>query len=318
VIARWWHGPKRGGELWHKDRWVRSFDNTKIRYTLLGRVGKDDAPTVVLCAGFVCPDTYWKYLVPALCDSHRVLVWNYRGIGVSELPRPPGFHAYAIADEDLTIEANARDLEIVMHDAGIERATLIGHSMGVQVVLEAYRRYPNRVDAMVCIAGPYRTPLRTFYRTDLSARLMPIALPLLHALPRVTLLGWRALLRNPFTYPAGVHIARAIGPRASREDMEGYFEHLSMLDPLIAAKMVRGMHAHSAEDVLAKIDVPVLILHGTADPFTPLSIAQEMAAEIPNAKLVVYEGGAHTLPIEYHEEIGAEVNAFLTKALTRS
>jgi pimeloyl-ACP methyl ester carboxylesterase len=315
LIARWWHGPKKAGELWHKDRWVRSFDSTKIRYTSLG---PRDAPAVALCAGFVCPDTYWKYIVPALTDRFRVLVWNYRGIGVSELPRAPGFHAYAIADEDLTIEANARDLECVLDHAGIDHAALVGHSMGVQVVLESYRRFPHRVDAMVCIAGPYRTPLRTFYRTDLSARLAPVALPLMHLLPRVTLLGWRALLRNPLAYPVGVLLARAIGPRAKREDMQGYFEHLSMLDPLILAKMVRGMHAHSAEDVLAKIDVPVLILHGTADPFTPLSIAKEMEREIRSAKLVAYEGGAHTLPIEFRDEVGAEVRAFLAGALTRS
>ena len=315
MIARWWHGPKKAGELWHKDRWVRSFDHTKIRYTLLG---PPDAPVVALCAGFVCPDTYWKYLVPALTDDFRVLVWNYRGIGVSELPRAPGFHAYAVGDEDLTIEANARDLECVLDDAGIERAALVGHSMGVQVVLESYRRMPERIGAMVCIAGPYRTPLRTFYRTDLSARLAPVALPLLHLLPRVTLLGWRALFRNPLAYPVGVSLARAIGPRAKREDMQGYFEHLSMLDPLILAKMVRGMHAHTAEDVLAKIDVPVLILHGTSDPFTPLSIAQEMADEIPGAKLVTFDGGAHTLPIEFRDEVAAEAHNFLAEVLSRS
>ena len=94
--------------------------------------------------------------------------------------------------------------------------------------------------------------------------------------------------------------------------MKGYFEHVSMMDPLIAAKMVRGMHAHSAEELLPKIDVPVLILHGTSDPFTPLEVAQDMEREIPGAELVVYEGGAHTLPIEYGEDIGRRVNAFLS------
>src|SRR5688572_27538089 len=107
-LHRWWYGPKTAGQIWEKDRCVTSYDGTEIRYALRGPA---DAPVVALCAGFVCPDTYWRYLVPELETDHRVLVWNYRGIGVSGLPREPGFCARDIADDDLSIEANARDLE---------------------------------------------------------------------------------------------------------------------------------------------------------------------------------------------------------------
>lgn len=313
MISRWWWGPKTGGQIWRKDRWVRSYDGTKIRYTLLG---DPSAPVVTLCAGWLCPDTYWKYLAPALEPHFRVLVWNYRGIGVSDLPRNPGFHAYAIDDSELSIEANARDLSCVLDHAGIERTALVGHSMGVQVILEGFRQFPERVAALVAIAGPYRTPLRTFYGTDISARLAPLALPLLHALPRVTLLAWRALMLNPLNTVLGQRIARVIGPRTNAEDMRGYFEHLSMIDPLIATKMIRGMHNNSAGDLLPKIDVPVLIVHGSADPFTPLVVAEDMAREIGSAKLVVIDGAAHTLPIEYPSEVGAEVSSFLEGALS--
>jgi pimeloyl-ACP methyl ester carboxylesterase len=183
--------------------------------------------------------------------------------------------------------------------------------MGCQVVFEAYRQRPDRSTALVLLAGPHRSPLRTFYGTDLAARLAPLALPFVHLLPRTTLLAWRALLGGPLSYPVGVHVLRAIGPRASAEDMRGYFEHLSTLDPLIVAKMVRGMHDHDASDLLAKIDVPVLVIQGNADPFTPLSAAQAMAAEIPNARLVEIDGGSHTLPLEFPAEVGAEVRRFL-------
>lgn len=276
------------------------------------------APLVALCAGFLCPDTYWRYLVPALENDYRVLVWNYRGIGVSDLPRWPGFHALAISPEELGIEANARDLELILDVEGITRAVAVGHSMGVQVILESYRRFPERIAGLVSIAGPYRTPLRTFYGTDLSARLVPFALPLLHALPRVTLLAWRGLVHNPLAYPVGRHVARAIGPRTRSEDMTGYFDHVSMIDPLIAAKMIKAMHDHSAEDILEKIAVPVLIIHGTADPFTPLEVAEVMDECIPDARLVVLPGGAHTLPLEYPEEIAAEVRTFLAARLSSS
>jgi pimeloyl-ACP methyl ester carboxylesterase len=313
VISRWWWGPKTGGEIWPKDRWIRSFDGTKICYTVLG---PQNAPVVTFCAGFLCPDTYWRHIVPPLAEKYRVIVWNYRGIGASELPRNPGFHAYAIADDDLGIEANARDLWVILEKESIERTVLVGHSMGCQVALESYRQFPERIAAMALIAGPYNTPFRTFYGTDLSGRLLPVALPLLHLLPRVTLLAWRLMLHNPASFPIGQKVLRAIGPKAKAEDMRGYFDHVSMTDPLIAAKMVRAMHEHTAEDVLERIEVPVLIVHGTADPFTPLQIANEMAERIPDAKLVPIEGGAHTLPIEYPDEITTELVPFVESVLT--
>ena len=317
MLARWWYGPKTAGQLWHKDRHVASYDGTEIRYTLIGPPDvRKDAPVVALCAGFVCPDTYWRYLVPALRDDYRVLVWNYRGMGVSGLPRNPGYHAYAIKDEELSIEANARDLFAVLDDAGIDHAVLAGHSMGVQVILEAYRQEPGRIDALIALAGPYRTPLRTFYGTDLAARVAPVALPLMHALPRASLLLWRAIVNNTLTYPAAVHVAKAVGPRAKAVDMAGYFEYVSLLDPLLLAKMIRGMHNNDASDLLPNVKVPVLIVHGTKDPFTPLVVAEEMAAAIPDATLVVIENAAHTMPIEYPAEVAGEVRTFLQRVLT--
>ena len=315
MIGRWLWGPKVGGQVWPKDRHVPSFDGTQIRYTLLG---PRDAPVVSLCAGFLCPDTYWMHIAPRLTDRFRVLVWNYRGVGVTELPRRPGFHAVRVRNKDLTIEANARDLRAILDIEDVGRTVVVGHSMGTQTALEAYEQEPARVAGIVSIAGAYTSPLRTFYGTDIGARLAPVGLPLLHALPRVTLLAWRALLMSPVAFPLGRHVLRAIGPGAEREDMLGYFDHLSRSDPLIAAKMIRGMHGHSAEDLLAKIDVPVLILHGTADPFTPPDVARQMAEAIPDAELVLLEGGSHTLPIERPDEIVASLRPFLERALTPS
>lgn len=313
MLGRWWWRPKTEGQLWPKDRSIRSFDGTKIRYTILGPAS---APVVTMCAGFLCPDTYWKYLVPGLTPTYRVLVWNYRGVGVSDLPRDPGFHALGVRPEELSIEANARDLGVIWEEEGIERTVLVGHSMGTQTTLEAYRRYPERVAALVSLAGPYRSPLRTFYGTDLAARSAPVALPLLHVFPRVTLLLWRALIRSPLAYPAGRHLLRAAGPKARPEDMRGYFAHLSMSDPLIAEKMILGMHAHDGEELLGEIDVPVLVLHGTRDPFTPPRVAKRMAESIPGARLVFIEGGSHTLPIEHPDRILDEMRPLLEEVFT--
>ena len=74
-----------GGTLFPKDRCVVSFDGTHLAYTIKGSSG----PLVALNAGFCCPDNFWRYLAPALARKYRVLIWNYRGMGVSGMPREP-------------------------------------------------------------------------------------------------------------------------------------------------------------------------------------------------------------------------------------
>ncbi|HEV2685538.1 MAG TPA: alpha/beta hydrolase, partial [Actinomycetota bacterium] len=78
-----------GGTLFPKDRCVVSFDGTHLAYTIKGSSG----PLVSLNAGFCCPDNFWRYLAPALARKYRVLIWNYRGMGVSGMPREPGYRA---------------------------------------------------------------------------------------------------------------------------------------------------------------------------------------------------------------------------------
>jgi pimeloyl-ACP methyl ester carboxylesterase len=82
--------------------------------------------------------------------------------------------------------------------------------------------------------------------------------------------------------------------------------------------MIRGMHSHSAEDLLSSLGVPVLIVHGTQDPFTPISVAKVMAERIPDARLVVIQDGSHTLPIESPREILAELTPFLKEVFSPS
>lgn len=313
VIGRWLYRPIEAGQIWTKDRAVQSFDGTQIRYTFLGL---DDAPVIVFCSGFVCPDNFWRYLAPELSEEYRALVWNYRGVGVSGLPRDPGWHAVNIHPEELSIESLARDLLAILKAEDIDRVVLVGHSMGVQTSYECYRQFPERVVALVAIAGAYRSPLRTFYGTDFTTRLLPVGVPAMHVFPRALLLLWRGLLRSPIPHPVAQRLVRGVGPETKSEDMRGFYDHLSAIDPLIAAKMIRGMHDHSAEDILERIDVPTLICHGTKDTFTPPRVARVMAQRIRGAQLALFEGASHGLPVERPDGLLAEIRPFLEKAFS--
>lgn len=294
------------GIIWEKDRSVRSADGATIRYTFLG---EGDGPLVALCAGLLCPDTWWHHLAPALVESgHRVLVFHYRGMGTSTAPTDDDPQSYAI-------DRCAGDLLDIVDAEGIERLTLLGHSMGVQVALEAYRILGDRVDGLIAITGPFASPLRSMYDRGplLTYGLYhPLRIALLLLLPPVRRAGWRALWSHVPMLTVG-KLAKAFGPRTDEAIVRSYLDHAASLDPSMVLRVAAGMHAHDATDVLPQIAVPTLVVAGGKDPFTPPSQAARMAQLVPDSTLQIVPNGTHGAILEYPEVVNGHVLDFLER-----
>jgi pimeloyl-ACP methyl ester carboxylesterase len=301
-----------GGTIFPKDRCVVSFDGTHIAYTLKGK----GEPVIALCAGYCCPDNFWRYLAPALAKKYRVLIWNYRGCGVSGMPREPGYRARNYTVEDFGLDRYARDLREILDHEKIGEAVLLGHSMGTQVALEAYRLMPNRVRALVSITGPYASAIQTLYNSAFAPRVFGVASELLRLVPPAKPL-WRALFRSPLPHPLAQQFG-ALGSMTKLEDMQPYYEHIAEMDPLVMLKMAEAMHTHSAEDLLRKIAVPSLVVVGSKDNFAPPWLGHVMASRIPIAELVTIEGGTHGAIIEYPRKVNSAVLDFLERHLSGS
>lgn len=280
-------------------RRVASFDGTQLAWTARGT----GAPAVIFANGIVCTDTYWTYLYPYLARrGHRVVFWDYRGHGRSEPPADPG---------EITLTSHARDLWAVADTAGVERAVLIGHSMGVQTILEAFRSAPQRVAGLVAIAGPYENPAKTFLGGPLWEYVLPVLELSMLPSPPVTRAVWRSLTGQGDLMTWSGRTGGLIGSQAPPELMAEYFAHLNQIDPLLAMRMAKAMAAHSAKDLLPEIDVPALILAGGKDIMTPPRLAEEMAEAMPRARLEILPEGSHTLPIDDPKWVNTQVAAFL-------
>lgn len=250
--------------------------------------GERDPVPVVFSNGIACSIDYWAEIAPAVAAKRPVVLWDYRGHGVSGEPVEPA--ACAVADF-------VDDLEAVLHAAAVQRAVFVGHSFGVQVGLEYARRRPGRVAATVAVAGAggQRQPRATERR--------PLAvLGLLaqwHAQdPHRVDEAWRAWWRSPLTHLA----ARAIGGTslaAPPTVMRAYYEHLSNRDVPLMLAMMREVGSHDASDVVPTLDTPVLALAGDADRVTPLPAMTRLALDARDGELAVCHGATHTLPIEH-------------------
>ncbi|MBW3657716.1 MAG: alpha/beta hydrolase [Actinobacteria bacterium] len=280
---------------------MRSSDGTGIAWRADGPA---DAPAVVLCNGIACDDGYWSRVWPQLAADHRVVRWHYRGHGRSD---PPANR------EEVYVSSIVRDLEAVAAAADVERAVLVGHSFGVQVVAEAFRARRDLVAGLVAVAGAFGHPLGTLRGRDPGVLLFPLLELATWPAPRALTGVLRAGLRSPLAYWIGRAIG-GIGSDAPRETMEEYFEHVAGLDPQVLLPMFRAMQAHSSEDVLPGIDVPTVVLSGADDGMTPPRRAARMARAIPGAELIELPRATHVLPIEEPDEVVDAVRRVVARA----
>lgn len=117
-----------------------TFEGMRVHYKSLGEGGS----ALVLVHGWTCDLTFWRHQAP-LFAGRRVLLVDLPGHGGSDKPEI----AY-------TMTLFAKAVEAVMREAGVEKAVLVGHSMGTPVVRQFYRLFPERTLALVAVDGALR------------------------------------------------------------------------------------------------------------------------------------------------------------------
>jgi pimeloyl-ACP methyl ester carboxylesterase len=259
---------------------------------------------IVLANGLGGPHVAWKPLVEYLHDRYRFITWDYRGLYASDRPREHGPSAYAI-------ERHVGDLFDILAREGVEEATFIGWSMGVQVCLEAYRRAPKGlVQNLVLLNGTFGRPLDTAVPVPYAKHLLPSALELadrFHA-PASTIL--RAFAEQP----SAIRWLKRFGLMGDTID-EDTFSYLvrafGRLDIQAFLFNLRALGEHDASRILPEIQSPVLVISGDRDRMTPRGLSQQMVRRIPRAEILMVRGGTHYTAIEFPELVNLRIEKFL-------
>jgi pimeloyl-ACP methyl ester carboxylesterase len=272
-------------------------DGAQLYYQVQG----DGEPGMVLCDGLGCDGFAWKYLLPELRQKYRVVRWHYRGHGKSGMPK----------DTDrIGMLYTCEDLVQVMDAAGLQRAVIFGHSMGVQVALEFHRRHAERVAGLALLCGSYGNPLDTFHDHTMLRTAFPFIRALVERYPKLS--------RQVTSVAMKTEIALEIALRTElnkdlmhRADLIPYFDHLACMDPVAFVRTLDSLKDHSAWDHLAHVDVPTLVIGGEQDRFTPVWLSKRMAETIPTAEFTLVPGGSHTAPLEQPELVAKRIERFL-------
>lgn len=258
---------------------------------------------VILCDGLACDGFIWRQLKPRLTQRHRVVHWNYRGHGLSRMPWD---------HPNVGVEAFVRDLAYVMDVLGIEQPVLLGHSMGVQVLLEFALQHPGRAKAIVPICGSYGRPLDTFHGNDLLNRAFPLLHRAVMRFPSGSQRFWSSVVGLDVVYLIAL-LREVDGRIVRREDFKPYFDHLGRMDLRVFVRVLDDVRNHTVEPRLPQIETPTLIIGGDRDTFTPVDLSHRMAELIPGAELCIIPGASHVAPIEHRELIELRVEKFLAQ-----
>jgi pimeloyl-ACP methyl ester carboxylesterase len=226
----------------------------------------------------------WEPVVDRLAERFEVVLLDNRGIGASDAPPGP----YTAAEM-------AGDVLGVLDEAGIERAHVVGTSLGGMIAQELALAEPERVHKLVLVCttpgGPNAAPMPAE-----TVRLLAEA-PSLE--PLVAL---RKFVEN------------ALAPGASDELVERILAHRIATAQPLAAWMAQAAAGASfdAWDRLPGLQAPTLVLHGSGDAVVDPANADLLASRIPGARVERFEGCGHLLFWEEPERFAEIVGEFLT------
>ncbi|HVF24098.1 MAG TPA: alpha/beta hydrolase [Pyrinomonadaceae bacterium] len=248
-------------------------DTTKIRYVSEG-TGKD---ALVLVHGWGGNLDLWRGHLPELSKRARVIALDLPGHGKSDKP-----------ETTYSMDFFAAAIDAVMKDAKVERAVLVGHSMGTPVIRQFYRKYPQKTIALVIVDGG----LRPFGNKEQREQFM-------------------APMRGPNYKEAGAQMFAMMTATLSAEDKARV---KTSFDSTPQQALVSAMEAMSDEALYAtdKINVPVLAILAKS-PFWPADNEQFYRSLAPDLDYQMWEGVDHFLFMGKPKEFNTAVIAFLDK-----
>jgi non-heme chloroperoxidase len=251
-------------------------------------------PAVVLLSGWPLDSRSWEPQVHALLQAgHRVIVYDRRGFGLSSRPTE-GYNFDTLAD----------DLNTLLTEIDLREATLIGFSLGTGELARYIGRYgTERLTGCVFI----ESLAPSFVKSDENpngvdqATVDTVRQAILNDRP-----AWLTGLLGDF-----LNLDDYLGTRVSEETVRNNWNAGAGASPVATWACVLTWLEDFHQDI-TRIDIPTLILHGTADRI--LSIdgqGRRLHAALPEAHYVEIEGGPHVMCVTHATEVNRELLAFL-------
>jgi pimeloyl-ACP methyl ester carboxylesterase len=274
------------------EAWQVELHGHRVIYRVAG-----SGPPVVLIHGMVNSSRHWESVALRLAEDYTVIAPDLIGHGDSATPRG-----------DYSLGAHAAVIRDLLAAIGIDRATIVGHSLGGGVAMQFFYQFPARTERLVLVSsgglGRDVSPLlRTAALPGASAALWLVAHPRLvnwlqQAGARLRRRGWRK----------GVYVeavARALRPLGQAGAREAFLQTLrSVID-------VKGQRVSARDRLYLLRNMPSLIVWGERDNTIPLEHGRWAHDAAPGSRFETLPRAAHFPHLEDPAGLAAVLRDFM-------
>ena len=250
---------------------------------------------LVLIAGLGYDRWMWHRMIAPLAAHFRVIAFDNRGVGGSDQPKGP-----------YSASMMAADTAGLLRALGIERAAVMGHSMGGFVAQALAVEYPQLVERLILSATNFGGPNHVPISPEALVVMMDTRADPLERLRN----GIRVSTAPGFAEREPAFIDAWLAYRAAHPvDGEAYAAQLAVGLSLLPEDA-------GFEHRLAGVSAPSLILFGENDKVVPPENATLLARQLPKCAVVILPGAGHLFPFEVPEAAASAVIGFLSRAST--
>jgi pimeloyl-ACP methyl ester carboxylesterase len=239
---------------------------------------------VIFIAGTMSDHTTWDLVIPH-CSGLRSITPDNRDVGNSSVAR----HDYSVSDM-------AGDVLALMGHLNLERASIVGHSLGGKVAQQVALLAPARVDKLVLVCSSARHDVQ-------SRSLMELWISL------------REEVADDLVFAQMICLC-AMGPNTLAEIplSEAAEKWMAKTAPQRGSAFIRNVEASLANDTLAQlggIQVPTLVVYGGCDRIFTRKHGEQLVAAVPGAQGILMERCGHAPMVERPEEFARILQSFL-------
>ncbi len=263
-------------------------DGKKVHYVEAG-----NGPPIILIHGFLYHSVMWKQNINALAEKFKVYAIDLWGWGYSE----------RLKENEYSFERYGKQIVGFMDALNIKKATLAGQSMGGGISVYVAAHHPDRVDRLILVDPaviPYpMTTIGKIYQ-------LPFIGEFMNAIPGDALM--KNNIRTIWFYDKN---------KATEEYCQEVLQPLSIKGSssgtmFILRHVLKEPYVEKEANLLAKMSIPILIIHGKEDKAVPLDRSKKLNDLWKGSKLVIFDKAGHSPHEEYPEKFNTLALEFLS------
>lgn len=284
----------------------KTSDNEQIFFVKNFTTINPNKPILVFNYGLVCSNHHWKFQTEYFDKKgYQILVHDYRG------------HFQSTGSQDvkkITFPQMAKDVSDLCAFVGIDKAVMLGHSMGVNICLQLAKDFPELVSGMILISGTFINVKDIMFDTNLMEFIAPIAALGLEKYPEIFKKVWASGGINPLIREI-IHTTGFNRSKVSREFIEIYLNRVGQLGADVFFQLFNEMTRQNITGSLERMNMPSLVMGGHKDNVIPNHLQRTLASLLPHSETYFMKDGSHVPQADFPDMVNERIELFLQQKL---